>query len=141
MSQSCRVLLVTNDKSRAETVTSLLGSRDGSFQVVHAWSLEAGTTALCAVPMDVLLLAGGCVKEGLSEVGRLCAHFKSLAIMAVVPREMERVGKQFFRAGACGYVLEEELDATTLREIVRSAMRRKRDGAAARNGASSMKGS
>ena len=126
MSQLCRVVLVESDKPRAATLSALLEDGQGSFEVVHAWSLEAGATALCAVPVDVLLLEGRCLRNGISEVARIRAHFKRVAIIVIVPRKNEELGKQFYRAGACGYVLEEELDGALLRDIVRFAAKRKR---------------
>jgi DNA-binding NarL/FixJ family response regulator len=126
MSHVCRVVVVESNKPRAATLSTLLEDGQGSFEVVHAWSLEAGATALCAVPVDVLLLEGRCLRNGLSEVARIRAHFKTVAIVVIVPRENEELGKQFYRAGACGYVLEEELDGALLRDIVRFAAKRKR---------------
>jgi DNA-binding NarL/FixJ family response regulator len=126
MPQLCRVVIVESDKPRAETLSALLEDGQGSFEVVHAWSLEAGATALCAVPVDVLLLEGSCLRNGISEVARIRAHFKSVAIIVIVPRENEELGKQFYRVGACGYVLEEELDGALLRDIVRFAAKRQR---------------
>lgn len=126
MSQLCRVVLVESDKPRAETLSALLEDGQGSFEVVHAWSLEAGATALCAVPVDVLLLEGSCLRNAISEVARIRAHFKTVAIVVIVPRKNEELGKEFYRVGACGYVLEEELDGALLRDIVRFAAKRRR---------------
>jgi DNA-binding response OmpR family regulator len=127
MPQSCRVLIVEGDKSKAETLSALLKDDQGSFEVIHAWSLEAGVTALCAVPVNALLLQGSCLTKGMSQVARIRAHFQSLAIIVIVSKENEEIGKEFFRAGACGYLLEQELDGTLLRDIIRFAAKRKRE--------------
>lgn len=127
MPQPYRVLVVDDHKARAETLSTVLGNGQGAFQVMHAWCLDAAIEALCAVPVDALLLEGSCLTDGISQVKRIRDHFESLAIIVVVPKEHEAIGKQFFRAGACGYILDEELDGTLLKETIRLATKRKRE--------------
>lgn len=127
MPQSYRVLVVDDNKARANALSAILGDGQGAFQVMHAWSLDGGVETLCAVEVDALLLEGSCLTDGLSQVKRIRDHFESLVIIVVVPKENEAIGKQFFRAGACGYILEEELDGTLLKDTIRLATKRRRE--------------
>jgi len=127
MPQSYRILVVDDNKARAETLSTVLGNGHGAFQVMHAFSLDAAIEVLCAVPVDALLLAGSCSTDGISQVKRIRDHFEALVIIVIVPKEQEGTGKQFFLAGACGYILEEELDGTLLKETIRLATKRKRE--------------
>ena len=127
MPQPYRILIVDDNKARAETLSTVLENGQGAFQVMHSWSIDAGIETLCAVPVDTLLLQGTCLSNGISHVRQIRDHFESLVIIVVVSKETEAIGKQFFRAGACGYILEEELDGTLLKETIRLATRRKRE--------------
>ena len=126
MPQSRRILLVDDNKTRAGTLATVLENGPGAVQVMHASSLDAATEALRTVSVDALLLEGSCLTDGISQVKRIRDHFESLVIIVLVPREAEATGKQFFRAGACGYILEEELDGALLKETIRLATKRKR---------------
>lgn len=127
MPQSYRILIVDDNKARAETLSTVLENGQGAFQVMHSWSIDAGIETLCAVPVDALLLQGTCLTDGFSHVKQIRDHFESLVIIVVVSKETEAIGKEFFRVGACGYILEEELDGTLLKETIRLATKRKRE--------------
>ena len=128
-----RILLIEDDSATAQSIWDMLkGSPDCTFQMVRAKSLQSGSPKL-ASEIDALLLdlhAPDCSE--LSGVPKILSQFNSLPIIALIPQEMETLGKQALDAGAAEYLVKETLSPELLQRALRYAIERKRAESAAR---------
>ena len=110
----------------AQRICDLIPSgQDPDFHVMPARSLETAAPMIVGEKYDLLLL-GLPVHDSQKTVGmiEICDLCGSLPIVVLVPKNQERLGKQFVKKGAADYLLKETLNSELLRRALCCAIER-----------------
>ena len=125
MSQAYRILIIEDDPSQVEILSTMLDDEADSFQVVHATTLESGLSVLCSESVDVLLIEDSTLEDGVASIGRIHTRFESLPIVVTVSPEGETLEKFLRDAGASEVLRKETLGGELLKKTIGYAVERR----------------